>query len=230
VLTAPRVAGLVFYRHVSGRVVWKRPTADGDAEQAEDGARTAIMSAPPHTPAGAPPHESSSAVSPDGPLSEQLLSAGWKRYESHSTRRVFYRNRNTGQTQWTHPGLASPCSHDAPTTASHLPFDETQSPSWPQQEAVTGIRQQQRQREQSMQQWQPLIAHSARLPRARGHLQQVHVERDKSLEHRERCRQMAQRLTQGLATRSPQVLGAAAHAHDMCMRSHIACKSGSAPW
>jgi len=55
------------------------------------------------------------------------------RYESQSTGRVFYRNRNTGQTQWTHPGLASSSAYlyqapEATSPRSPLSMDERQAP------------------------------------------------------------------------------------------------------
>ena len=64
--------GLTFFRHATGRVVWKRPSVDLDAEES-------MGSSPaPRTPAGGLPLDSREG-SRDSPLSEQLLSSGWKR-------------------------------------------------------------------------------------------------------------------------------------------------------
>ena len=48
------------------------------------------------------------------------------RYESRSTGRVFYRNRNTGHTQWTLPASSSAYLYQAPR--SPLSMDERQAP------------------------------------------------------------------------------------------------------
>ena len=149
--------GLTFFRHATGRVVWKRPAVDINAEES-------VHSSPaPRTPACGLPRDGHEG-SRDSPLSEQLLSSGWKRsllslcsrqrrdpcslrvrampcddmhvcnscwgvrYESRSTGRVFYRNRNTGQTQWTHPGLASSSAYLYQATRSPLSMDERQDP------------------------------------------------------------------------------------------------------
>ena len=109
------ISGLVFYRHsATGHVQWKRPLGTSEAAFAlspirtADASRATFLSPTSHT-FSKTPSPPTAATSPahghtdGGSLPEELVSEGWKRYESRSTGRYFFRNRLTGEVQWTLP-------------------------------------------------------------------------------------------------------------------------------
>ena len=118
----------VYYRHrASGKVCWERPVLHmhhhdaveasqidvsvGDAAwlQARSLFRSPAVGEVSDAPSGTPGY-TPAASQPPSPregacagLPAAFLTAGWKRYESRSTGRSFYRNKINGRTRWTCP-------------------------------------------------------------------------------------------------------------------------------